>query len=585
MALLFAGAVMAQSIVSTTPENRNVIIEEYTGVNCQYCPDGHKTANQVCEANAGHAWAINIHQGGYAAMYTTQWGDALAGQTGLTGYPAGTVNRHVFSGNSTSLSRNNWSNAATQIRAMASPVNVAATATIDPNTRTLTVHVEAYYTGAQTVTTNKLNVALLQNNVFGPQTGASTWYPEMVVNGQYRHMHMLRHLLTGQWGEDITSLAVGTTIERDFIYQIPGIIGDVPINDFADLDVVVFICEGQQEILTGTKAEMTLLPAVYLSGFTVEENGCGIHYQPVVSISNTTADEATNFAFTFNNQQVLSSKLIAAGQTDTFHMPTYTIQYDNTPYQYFAPTLYVSFDNYDIVSTGSTENNGASMTYDIDPIDLYTVTGPLSARIGIDHYGSEASVELIDQSSCTRIWKEGPWSNRPGSISSLASLKPARYYTITFNPGEGLHILRLNDSYGDGWYMTVADEPAGIWLSNADGEIFSEEYSYQGNPEDFEQKNFYLNVLSNGDGTHSRVGINEAANFSLNVYPTVTADRLNIECSEQVSRVDVMDVTGRTVMTLNGNQSNVNVQALTAGVYMLRVVTEQGTSTRKFVKE
>ena len=133
--------------------------------------------------------------------------------------------------------------------------------------------------------------------------------------------------------------------------------------------------------------------------------------------------------------------------------------------------------------------------------------------------------------------------------------------------------------------MTVADEPAGIWLSNADGEIFSEEYSYQGNPEDFEQKNFYLNVLSNGDGTHSRVGINEAANFSLNVYPTVTADRLNIECSEQVSRVDVMDVTGRTVMTLNGNQSNVNVQALTAGVYMLRVVTEQGTSTRKFVKE
>ena len=136
VALLFAGAVMAQTIVSTSPENRNVIIEEYTGVNCTYCPDGHRRANEIVAANPGHAWAINIHTGGYAVQYFTQWGAALANQTGLTGYPSGTVNRHIFPDlldyqetpphTVTAQSRGNWADAASQIRAMSSPVNVAA---------------------------------------------------------------------------------------------------------------------------------------------------------------------------------------------------------------------------------------------------------------------------------------------------------------------------------------------------------------------------------------------------------------------------------------------------------------------------
>ena len=44
---------------------------------------------------------INIHQGSFAGNnpdYKTDWGNALAGQTGLTGYPSGTINRRVFSG-------------------------------------------------------------------------------------------------------------------------------------------------------------------------------------------------------------------------------------------------------------------------------------------------------------------------------------------------------------------------------------------------------------------------------------------------------------------------------------------------------
>lgn len=134
--MLLSSALFAQTFVSTEVTNKNVILEEYTGINCGYCPDGHKIANQIIAAHPGRAWAINIHQGSFAAnTYTTQWGNALANQTGLTGYPSGTVNRHVFSGSATALGRGSWNSAVNQILAQVSPVNVAARATLDFNTR------------------------------------------------------------------------------------------------------------------------------------------------------------------------------------------------------------------------------------------------------------------------------------------------------------------------------------------------------------------------------------------------------------------------------------------------------------------
>tara|TARA_R110002124_G_scaffold131910_1_gene294320 strand:- start:49825 stop:50127 length:303 start_codon:yes stop_codon:yes gene_type:complete len=88
---LFSTGIIAQTIVSTTPENRKVVLEEFTGIHCGFCPDGHAIANALQNANPGNVFLINIHQGGFATPgpnepdFRTQWGDAIANQTGLTG--------------------------------------------------------------------------------------------------------------------------------------------------------------------------------------------------------------------------------------------------------------------------------------------------------------------------------------------------------------------------------------------------------------------------------------------------------------------------------------------------------------------
>ena len=97
----------------------------------------------------------------------------------------------------TAMSKADWDTASTQILAQLSPVNIGLLSSIDMATNTLTVDVEVYYTGTQNVTSNMLNIAVVQNNIEGSQAGTF---------GSYNHDHMLRYMITGTWGEQIFNI-------------------------------------------------------------------------------------------------------------------------------------------------------------------------------------------------------------------------------------------------------------------------------------------------------------------------------------------------------------------------------------------
>ncbi|MEN9978694.1 MAG: hypothetical protein RLZZ569_1319, partial [Bacteroidota bacterium] len=52
--------------VSQTPLNKNVVLEELTGINCTWCPDGHLRAQQIKDANPGRVILVNVHAGSFA---------------------------------------------------------------------------------------------------------------------------------------------------------------------------------------------------------------------------------------------------------------------------------------------------------------------------------------------------------------------------------------------------------------------------------------------------------------------------------------------------------------------------------------
>lgn|SRR5690554_191140 len=337
-ALFSATALFAQLPVSQSPDNKNVVLEEFTGIYCTFCPDGHKRAQAIKTANPDDVVLINIHTGGYADPngsdpdFRTPFGSALANQSGLQGYPSGTVNRHVFSGGSTALGRGDWAGSSTIILGQASYANVALEASLDLDTRELTVDVEVYYTGDGSAT-NKLNVALLQNGIEGPQTGMSANPSQVLPNGNYEHNHMLRHLLTGQWGDEITTTTSGTLIQRQYTYTIPANLNGIAY-ELGNLEIVAFLAEGNQEIITGAEGPIsyivppgsTIVDLGAETSMQTPSNYCDNTVTPQVTITNVDTATVSSYiaSYTLNGGTPVTETVttpISGGATETVNFP------------------------------------------------------------------------------------------------------------------------------------------------------------------------------------------------------------------------------------------------------------------------
>ncbi len=288
---LLTGGLLAQNIVSTLPMQKNVILEEFTGIKCVFCPDGHAIAKSIMGNNPGRAFTIAIHQGSFAVPnagepdYRTPFGDAIAGQTGVQGYPSGTVNRHKFNGSSkTVLDRNFWASASEQILPQMSPVNIGITSDYLAETRTLTVTVELYYTANASTSSNFINVALIQDSIYGPQTGGN-------AGSNYLHMHMLRHMITGQWGDEVTTTTQGTLITRTYTYDVANMFTYIPAI-VKNMKVVAFVTEGRQEILTGDEVNAIGGTNLYIGEMTSAEP----------NIKKGIMDSETSFTLSANSQ-------------------------------------------------------------------------------------------------------------------------------------------------------------------------------------------------------------------------------------------------------------------------------------------
>ena len=563
----------AQTNVSTTAENRNVVLEEFTGIHCGYCPDGHRLAQELYDNNPNDVTLINIHVGSYATPsagepdFRTQWGTAIDGQAGVAGYPAGTVNRHLFSGmqqgSGTAMSRGDWATAAAQVIPQSSPVNIWSEAIIDMGTNTLTVNVEVYYTGTQTITSNKLNVAVLQNNVEGPQSGLSANPTSILPNGNYNHNHMLRHLMTGQWGDDLTNISQGTYETRTYSWSLPSDINGVDL-DPTNLEVVAFISEGNQEVISGDYSVMSFnfpntYDAFYASSTQVDAV-CGTDASPVITFKNYGNLPLTTLDIEYNINGGSSSTYnwtgnLSSGYSETVTLPTvsFTAQSSNT----------VSFtlSNPNGNTDQNISNNVGSVTFSQYAAAGQVAGGVYEGQVTIDivsdQWGSETTWELIDDGGSV-VASGGPYANLQAAGTTT---NPTEYATVNMN---NCYSFIIYDSYGDGMNTAqygqgsynVVDANGGVIAS---GGIFGSE----------ERSNFKVDATTT-------TGLNYLEN-TISIYPNPVKNTLNIK--GELESVEIYDVFGKLVLTSTKN--TINTSKLANGIYVLNINTNNSTITKR----
>jgi hypothetical protein len=543
--------------VPTTPRNRNVILEEYTGIYCTYCPDGHKRANQLKAKYPGKVEIINIHQGTFANPgsgapdYRTQWGNALAAQTGLSGYPSGTINRHVFSGTATALNRGAWTSAANTILNQVSPVNLLAKAYVDWNSRLLTVDVEGYYT-SNSSSTNMLNVALLQENILGPQTGASSLYPEMMENGLYKHNHMLRHLLTGQWGDPITVTTAGSSFSKQYTYIIPENINSVPV-DLSNLTILAFIAEGNQEIITGTvcRQEATFDPAptlnlIRLTQSIRQTNDNRILVQAIVQNLSSLSVSSYNLAYGIAGSATgiyeLTGKNLQPLETDTIFLPLISVPL-NVEKMLNVSVEKVNEETPDIVS---------QLSLKVKKDLSVTNSRSLSLKLWQDQYGEETAWNLFDL--------EGNIISTGGPYSKLSTATTKLWEEDLTVLGDGVYRFEIYDAYGDGINSGAGAGKYEIWANNT-------------------------TLLTSDNGQFGSLGIkyitvdnsSSIKNTSISSITTYSfEDNLYINSQESIAYVAVYDMLGKQVILQNNVRDFISLKGLSKGIYIVKAITKSG---------
>jgi len=83
----------------------------------------------------------------------------------------------------------------------------------------------------------------------------------------------------------------------------------------------------------------------------------------------------------------------------------------------------------------------------------------------------------------------------------------------------------------------------------------------------------------------STVGLNEYHHSNFNIYPNPALEQLTIDTELAIRNVSILDITGK-IITMTSQQSKlIDVVDLPSGIYFIKVITEEETMTKKFMKQ
>ncbi|MDG1476210.1 MAG: T9SS type A sorting domain-containing protein [Vicingaceae bacterium] len=69
------------------------------------------------------------------------------------------------------------------------------------------------------------------------------------------------------------------------------------------------------------------------------------------------------------------------------------------------------------------------------------------------------------------------------------------------------------------------------------------------------------------------------------VFPNPTSSELTLTATEQIEKINIIDLTGKTIRTIVNPNNSIDVSELSKGLYFLQVHSKNGISNKRFVKE
>ncbi len=198
---------------ANTNTNRNILIEDFTGHRCTFCPPAATEAKNIEQTNPGRVFSTAIHTGPdgigdfqavvpptYTHDFTCPEGLEIGIYFGndwpgtiFTGNPKGTISRIDDGNGQVTSSPGNWSNATTTaLTANDLKVNIQAASNYFPSTEGYFLHTEIDVLDATLTNDLSIVVYVCEDSIIKPQK-----MPDGSTNSNYIHHNVMRTCIDG----------------------------------------------------------------------------------------------------------------------------------------------------------------------------------------------------------------------------------------------------------------------------------------------------------------------------------------------------------------------------------------------------
>lgn len=193
---------------------KNLVIEDYTGTWCGYCPRVSH-AIELVKQQTDRVAVVAIHSGD---EYECSEVDQLEAAFGVSGYPTALLNRaYAWS----YPEPNNVSQATGYIACNDAELGIAMTPSINGNNMSIDVQVK-FNPNFSINSSTKLTVFILEDDLIADQANYTSYYGGADPIASFEHDHVLRASLTNVVGDAIPSADVSNGVyTKSFTAAIP----------------------------------------------------------------------------------------------------------------------------------------------------------------------------------------------------------------------------------------------------------------------------------------------------------------------------------------------------------------------------
>jgi len=248
-----------------TPQPRNVMIEEFTGVTCPNCPAGHTILESIQHTDTGRVVIAGLYMNGlpqtspvpgltkqdFRTVAATDIGKDV--YPGVSSLPSAGIDRVNYSPSSglagMILDRSIWGSTTDTRLSVPTEVNLYLTSSYDTGSKNVSIIFKAAFTKTLNEKV-QINIGIIESNIIEAQSDG------IRVDTFYTQNHVFRAMITspntGQPTLDsLPSKEAGRVIQSQFTYKITD-----PLWVPSNCQVIAFMTDSTQQVMQAVETPL-----------------------------------------------------------------------------------------------------------------------------------------------------------------------------------------------------------------------------------------------------------------------------------------------------------------------------------------